>query len=520
MTNGGKQKNPARAIVWTLCIASGLLSAFAYAPLEWRYAAWVAPALLFIAVPWIPARRVFVAGWATGLLHWGLSIFWLTRVTWPGWFLLAAYCALYTGALAWIVRRLSDRTRWWWLLAPVAGAGLEYLRSTLATGFAWNAWGVSQYRDVLLIQCADLGGVYAVSFILLAFNAALAATVHRYVRQRGHWGRRPHYEMMAGLLILAAAYGYGRVRLHREFPRDDPLRIGLIQPGIAQQIKWTEEELERIRGQLRTLSHTALQTGPLNLVVWPETALPDFLREDAEGFEVIQSIATQGVYLLAGAMDYEWSDDLPPRPRYFNSSFLIDPRGRIIEQYDKQHLVLFGEYVPLEQVFPFLKTFTPIDGSFTPGREATVFKVDGKAFSILICFEDTVAPLARKAVRAGARLLINQTNDAWFDPLSGSLQHMAHSVFRAVENRTPVVRCANTGVSAWIDASGRIRQELRAADGSPQTAGFLTAPVNVPPSGRPLTFYTRRGDVFGIMCSIVVFALVLSSRCWRAKGSG
>jgi apolipoprotein N-acyltransferase len=215
--------------------------------------------------------------------------------------------------------------------------------------------------------------------------------------------------------------------------------------------------------------------------------------------------------ILAGAMETSYSEN--GEVEYFNSSFLVDRKGQTDEIYRKQHLVPFGEYVPLEGVFPALERFSPLGWSCTAGSTSTVFRVPVSrtdfedrtaAFSVLICFEDIFAYLSRDAVLSGAQLLINQTNDAWFDGSAGAEQHLSHCVFRAVENRVPVVRCANTGVTCGIDAAGRTRV-FELEDGT--RTGFEGAQayrVRVPRADSGRTFYTRFGDVFfGLPCAVV-----------------
>jgi apolipoprotein N-acyltransferase len=203
----------------------------------------------------------------------------------------------------------------------------------------------------------------------------------------------------------------------------------------------------------------------------------------------------------------------------FNSSILVGADGREGGQYNKRHLVLFGERLPFEDVFPFIQRLAPLGFSCAPGQTSTVFRLSKPAvtFSSLICFEDTIALLARESVKNGARLLINQTNDAWFDGSSAAVQHMAHCVFRCIENRVPAVRSANTGVTCFIDALGRIEFF---EDKGRKTCfrGFAVGGVNVPPRNMALTFYTRNGDIpFAIPCGIfAAIALAVVIR-YKAK---
>jgi apolipoprotein N-acyltransferase len=399
----------------------------------------------------------------------------------------------------------------------VVWAGSEFLRSRLFTGFGWNALAVSQYRNLPVLQLAEFGGVPLISLLMVLVNGGVVLTVLRYVREGARGIRRPHYEIMTVLLVLACGFSFGMMRLMNPHRRAaESVQVALVQPSIPQVEKWTAQHDQKIYERLKTLSQYAAQVSGLDLIIWPETALPDFALNSVRSLEVIRETVSDGVPLLAGSMEVSWAAE---EARYFNSALLFDTSGACVEKYDKQHLVLFGEYVPLAERLPFLKALTPIQSSFTAGTDAVQFRLPNKAhlpFSVLICFEDTLAPLARSAVRDGARWLVNLTNDAWFDPSAESRQHLAHSVFRAVENRVPLVRSANTGISAVIDADGRIVQTVEGPDGSWRGVGFLTASVQVLPEGR-LTVFTRYGGGWTGLLSWAGFAFLTTALCGKKK---
>ena len=240
-------------------------------------------------------------------------------------------------------------------------------------------------------------------------------------------------------------------------------------------------------------------------MIWPETAVPDFIRSSAESYDLVARLAMRGTPLLVGTMDFTASDT---GIRYYNSSILFDTNGNEIGKYDKQHLVPFGEYVP----FPgLMRKFTPVEVDFGQGSGSTLLPLNGEdSFSVLICFEDAVPPLAVNAIRAGARWLVNQTNDAWFDPSAQSEQHLAHAVFRCVENRVPMARCCNTGVTCFIDAFGSVKRGIDV-----RTAGFTAGVIHPRPVGAELTFYTRYGDLFARGCLLLGAAVFYNLRTPR-----
>lgn len=503
-----------RAADAAAALSGGLLSA-SFAPLEAAEAAWIALVPLLVAVRFSDSpRAAFRLGFISGSVFWLTSIWWLSRVTYAGWITLAFYCALYIGFFAaaaaeWLRRLGHERAGaniGFMIFSACAWAGLEWVRSTFATGFAWNTLGISQYRNVALLQGAAWGGAYAVSALLVWVNAGIAVTVMRYIRRGGRWGRRPHLEMMIAFLALALAFFGGARRVRALAEGETVLRVGLVQPAIPQDDKWDANTVDLIYERLDQLTRGALRAGPLDLVIWPETALPDDVRYSQASYDLVYSLCALGAPILVGSMDSEWPED--GRPVFYNSSFLFDVEGRAAAVYEKQHLVLFGEYVPFQRALPFLKAMTPIQESFTPGTNATIFRLEQPpaAFSVLICFEDTVAKLARRAVRAGARLLVNQTNDAWFDPSSASRQHMAQCVMRVAETGVPAVRAANTGVSGYIDRRGVIVTTLTDESGGTIFPGFTLAAVRPAPDEMPLNFYTRHGDLLPISAGVLALA--------------
>jgi apolipoprotein N-acyltransferase len=514
---------------WVAAVCSGFLLAGSFAPREYAEAAWIALVPVLAALRGVGLRRAFQLGLTTGLAFWLPSIWWLTKVTPPGWVGMALYCSLYlalftVGAALWFRRWGFER--WlvnlgFMLFAAAWWAGLELARSTWFTGFAWNPLGASQYRNAALLQSAAWGGASAVSALVVWVNAGIALTVLRYIERRGHWGRRPHPEIIAAFLVVAVAFAWGVKRLRTTPPGDLPLRVALIQTNIPQDDKWDESTVATIYQRLREVTLGALRGGPSDLIIWPETALPDDVATSVPSYNLVYELVTNGTPILVGSMDTHWPEQ--GYPTFYNSSFLFDVTGEPLQIYDKQHLVPFGEYIPLPKLLPFLKALTPIQESFSPGLTSTVFTLPGRSvpFSVLICFEDTVAHLARAAVRQGARLLINQTNDAWFDPSAASRQHMIQAIFRTVENGVPMVRVANTGVSCVIDRRGAVLARLENESGGTRFAGFKLAEVRPAPADFPLTFYTRHGDVLPGVAGLAALALFLVLlRARRGVSSG
>lgn len=486
-------------------LLSGLLLAAAFAPLERPELAWIAFVPMLLGCRKKSIRQAAWTGWLCGSVFFLCSLFWLHHVTWTGWILLSLFCALFfiplpvlfshwhrTHGTTHVAANLSLM-----ILTAVAWAGMEHLRSTLFTGFPWNTLAVSQWRNISIIQISALGGTALLSALIILVNTAIALTVLQYTEHKAWKNRRPHFELMSAFLLVALATSYGWRTLLRQPEAETGLNIALIQPSIPQHEKWTPEHVEKIYDRLQTLSEKAKAEQKPDLLIWPETALPDFTRLSRRSTDLIRQVTADGTALLTGSMDLQWTET---GTLYYNSAMLFTGSREPAMQYDKQHLVVFGEYVPFADRFPFLKALTPIRESFSPGSGNTLFRFrdDTPPFSTLICFEDTVAPLAREAVRNGARWLINLTNDGWFEPSAQSRQHLAHSVFRAAENRVPLVRCANTGISCAVDPHGRVYGAALGENGETGLPAFSLTRTAFAPCRE--TFHTRHGEWFAKGC--------------------
>jgi apolipoprotein N-acyltransferase len=475
----------------------------------------------------------FRLGFLAGVVFWLISLSWLLCLfdTSPapaalivlGWVLLAAYCALFWGGftltLAWCVRHVGVEQGWRTLLLTPGVAllwiGFEYGRGVLFGGFPWNPLGVSQYKLLALIQCAEWVGVPGVSGLIVLLNAGVAFTILRYLPGYREGRYRPHIELFVGLMTVALCMRSGFFQVRAHTPPSGGFVITAVQPAIAQVKKWTDEHIDAIHTVLRSMTEAAVsgQNRP-DLVVWPETATPLCVTMEGESQDLVRDLGRHGVPLLVGSMDVtETNGEL----LCYNSSFLFDGTGRLAGRYDKQHLVPFGETVPLSGVFPWLGRFAPMGWNCLAGRDSTLLRTGTPPviFSCLICFEDIMSGLSRTAVRRGARLLINQTNDAWFDGSAGPEQHMSHCVFRCIENRVPAVRVANSGVTCLIEPTGAVVGATENGRGRKPGPALLSWDVAVPPASQPLTLYARHGDwLLAIPCAMVTtvcFILALAA---------
>jgi apolipoprotein N-acyltransferase len=533
---------------WLIALASGLMLACAYPKAGIAGLAWIAPGLMLFAAMGATGGQAFRLGYSAGLMHYLVSLYWLLYMPFPlgaitGWLALSAYLAFYPAAWVWLCWRLLPEVRsdspgspggairlfdamgWprrmlWGLSCAAFWVAMEMAIGRVLTGFPWNFLGVSQYQMLPLIQLAAWTGVYGLSFLMVWFSVSIASTAVIWLRQPAR-SRAAFSEIALPMtaLVLVVLLGVGRLRTHRE--SSSFLKLALIQPSIPQTLIWDPKEDTHRFQKILQLSERALRTQP-DLLVWPEAAIPSLLRYEPLVYKAVTNLAaSHRVWMIVGADDAEPSQTnlSPDATDYFNASFLVDPKGQLITRYCKRRLVAFGEYVPLQPWLFFLKWFTPVRNGFTPGRGTTPFvlKSPEARISVLICFEDTFSQLARTSVDEETDFLINLTNNGWFGESAAQWQHAANAVFRAVENGRPLVRCANNGLTCWVDAQGRMRAVYGDESQDVYGAGFKS--IEVPLLGgekRPPTCYQKHGDWFGWVCVLVSSLLFIRIRLRRS----
>ncbi|MGC3970102.1 MAG: apolipoprotein N-acyltransferase [Pirellulales bacterium] len=494
--------------------------------------AWIAP------VPWFwLARQRELRGahpyWAlyfAGLVFWMAIEYWLCLPHWAtsfGWLTLCAYHAPLPVVIVGFSRIAQRRFGIGILIAgPILWTAFDEFRAYAFTGFSMGSLSHTQYRHPILIQSADLWGEFGVTFLMALFAAGLAAALP--TRDDRRFRMAP---LVVPIAVLAFLLGYGNYRLEAgpESFAAGP-KFALIQGSIDSEFKHDPTKVWRIYEEYMGLSRRAIAADPgVQLVVWPETMFPfpwmivrddatppptweatmDDIRERQNNFRnaVIQTARDLDKPLLLGI-----STTIVERDRFlgYNSALFVDRTGQAGERYDKQHRVIFGEYVPLADWFPFLYKLTPLTGGTEAGAAAQAMSIAGVRFSPSICYETALARVIRRQVlelRARGEepdVLVNVTNDGWFWGSAELDLHLACGVFRAIESRKPLVVAANTGFSADIDSDGRI-----VAQGPRQATGFINAQVRL--DRRP-SFYLTWGDwlpqaCFAIACFLAVWEL-------------
>lgn len=512
---------PSNAQKWLLSTLAGLLLTAAFPPGRLAWTAWFALVPLFKALEGERPPAGFKWGFVAGMAHYLTLIYWVVVVlghygglhpilSSGALLLLASYLSLYPAVFSYLLCQTGGLA-FPGLLAATLWVALEYLRAHVLTGFPWCLLGYSQYAKPTLIQVADLTGVYGLSFLLVLASALIHGLLFRGKRRR----RGPFaIEILLFHAALFSVLLYGRHQLSRssgEVEQGAPLRAAVVQGNIDQSVKWEPEFQQRTLETYRRLSRTTYGFEP-ELIVWPETSVPFFFQVKGDPSEKVLAIAREsGAHLVFGSPAYSREAG---KTQLYNRAYLLDPAGEVRGYYDKVHLVPFGEYVPLQALFPFLHRLVQAAGDFDSGENLSPLTFPGPALGVLICFEIIFPELARAQAARGAEVLVNLTNDAWYGMTSAPFQHLCMAVFRAVENRRPLIRSANTGISAFIDSDGRILgrtelfeeealcRELRVTDGS-------------------VPFYTRHGDLFAValvFIGLTIMLFVLYSKRLRARG--
>lgn len=479
--------------------------------------AWVALVPLFLTVTRKPRLwRSFLLGWLFGTVFFYGSCYWLTYSmihfggipAWlafllllPGAVLLGTFPAVFTLAFALAIRRWGAAALF--LGAPFWSA-LEWARLE-TTGQLWNAIGYSQAYHVLLIQTARWGGVYAVTFLIVFFNGAIAFVILK--RNSRALGITTVAVLLAGGLILLpnrdSPFQEGGIK------NDDGAIVVAIQPNVPMEIVKSNEDMRKLTARHFEMSESALRQlpddGKPRLVIWPESPMNFAYGSDSQLREMIATFArTNNTAVLLN------SQEVAPNDGIYNSALLINQQGILVARYDKIRLLPFGEYVPLPQWLPGAGLIRAMVGDFTPGTNYRLMPVGPVRAGVFICIESAYPSIARRFTSQGADVLINISNDGYLGPTAVMRQHLANAVFRAVENGRPLLRVTNTGITAFVTPAGEVRDATPSFQTDVRT-WTIARNANTP------TFYAAHGDLFAAGCSLL--SLFIFALSFRRRGS-
>lgn len=538
-------------------VLSGILLAVAFPPLGWWPMAFVAfMPMLWISVPRGNAMRLF-CGYAFGFTHFVITLWWLNSVGFGAGIILAAICACFPAIWYWLISMMlweakprevlsenqTDEHRqcarrlgtglWAFqkqtdfflkiLSACALWTALEWVRSWFFTGFPWNLVGISQaFAPTRLL--ATLAGPYGISFVILLVNFLLAG----FLVRRYDWKC-----VCAFVVLLLLICGWCCMEVYRtpELETTTPISVVSIQGNVPECRNGTDEEVLVAWRNYSQTTLAARRETSADMVLWPEGALPCTLTtpEYSAGLRLLlKEIKTP---ILLGALD-ERLILAPDNVHVFNSAFLLTEQSPVLlahnalrtDYYDKIHLVPFGEYVPFSKHLPWLVDFLGMGVDLTPGKEYRLFHLPRKDSptvdcGVNICFEDVFPEISRRFTLAGSQMLITITNDCWYGTTSGARQHLAHAVFRAVENRRPLLRAGNNSDTCLITHTGKIVDPIVGPDGNPFAIGWQKYEITPFEKSAPLTIYARTGNLFAWLCATasILFCANLARRKFHRK---
>jgi apolipoprotein N-acyltransferase len=501
----------------SIAFIAGALSALAMAP----FSAWP---VLFLTFPvlvllidgiasrgWNGLIAAADIGWWFGFGYFLAGLYWLgyaflVDAATFGWLLpfavlgLPAILAIYTALGVVLARLLWQRGATRILALAVCLTAMEWLRGHAFTGFPWNAFGYALAEPLALAQAASVFGLWGLTFIAIAVCASPATLIDQDAKKR-----RPLLPFALAALTLAALAGFGAVRLMLT-PTQlvDGVHLRIMQPNLQQDVRFNyaakQEVVER---------YLALSARPgldqVTHLIWPESPFPFFLTREADAFAQIAQGLPQNTFLFTGAMRLADPDN-PAQSGVYNSIYVIDHQASIRAVYDKVHLVPFGEYLPFEDLLERigLQTLTEQRGGFLAGDRHRLITVPGAPSALpLICYE-IIFPGELRSSEERPGWIVNVTNDGWFGNSSGPYQHLQQARVTAIEQGLPLVRAANTGISAVVDPVGRIVGFLPLA-----SEGVLDAPL---PRSIGAPIYARFGDAPAAALVLIAFVFAIRGR--------
>ncbi len=480
---------------WALAIASGILVGVAYLPIHTGMLIYIGLVpLLYI---WLNrnVKRSAAMSYLSAITGHTIAFYWMglnQGTTGTIAFISLAGAVFYLG-IFWVlagiaVSFLQKQFKMGLMMFPFVWITMEYARSFGSMGFPWGDLALTQVYILPMIQTADITGSAGIAFLICLLNGLvyLALTT----------AKTKQYIVGAVLLwVMVFAIGYWRLHAVEKKSTTADYSVAVLQPNVDPVQKWDRSFRAELIALMDSLTVAAMALQP-DFVLWPESALPVYLRTSPVRKQIQALVEKNNIPLLSGTVDVARDEG---GKLYYNGSILLTADGAH-KMYHKIHLVPFAEYIPFSYKYPKLKKLNFGWGNFEHGREYTIFNVHEKRLGNMICYESSFPRIARKFVDAGADFLSIQTNDAWCGDSPGAYQHFAIAQLRAVENRVPLVRSANTGISGIIAPSGRAEQKLAFYDQG-IIFGSLTFIAQ--------DWYTASGDVFALMCIFIGLGLVI-----------
>jgi len=484
---------------WQLALLSGVLVGLSYPPLHLGILAWFGLIPLIHVLLNVKPRQAIQLAFLASITANFISLYWIGFNSGAGFIPVFAsligaviYLGIFWSGFGFLVSFIESKSSKGLFVLPFAWVSMELIRSLGALGFPWVNLGLTQTEYLPLIQIADITGSYGISFWIMLINIGFYLSIISKNKLK-------YLVITSIMFLLVLSFGLIRI-ITIEDVTTDSVSIAITQPNINPDEKWEPESREEIFTLMHGFLDSALNLNP-DLVMWPESAVPAYLRLSSHRRRpIINKLEKYNIPLLSGTVDRI----IDNREKiYHNSTIFIKPDGTI-KMYHKIHLVPFAEYIPLSGKFPSLKKLNFGQGNFTHGTEYTVFELDSVNFSNIICYESSMPAIVRKLIKNGAQFITIQANDGWLGNSAGPYQHFELARLRAIENRVPIVRCANTGISGVIDPTGIVQYKIPLDEKSIIKAEILPA--------QKLTFYTKYGEIFAILC--IIFTIGIFTTVW------
>ncbi len=510
-----------------LSLVTSVLLSLSFPPFKLGFLAYFALVPFFLLLENKNYKETIRWGFLTGLFINIGTLWWINLVTVPGAVAAILYLPIYIIIYAvlhnFLRKRLGEKVIYWCM--PFLWTGVEYLRSLGVLGFPWCSLAYTQSYYLSLIQYVSITSVYGVSFWVVTINVFTLLILKHFSSYKKVF---IYFLILISLFILPWIYGV-LIIPHGQPAPEENIRVGLIQGNIDAYEKWYDEFAEENLRIYNELTLAAVKLKP-QVIIWPETAVPEYLRVSNLYLTNIRELLSKiDLPLITGAADFQYLSDQTYLT--YNAVFLLTPNSNGFQIYHKIHLVPFGERVPFTETFPFLKNFLESlemgEGNFSPGEEIVSFhvplttQVNGLKSDqlkrnyinvpVVICFESLFPELVRSFILKGADMLVIITNDAWFKRSVAPYHHAQMAIFRAIENRISIARCANTGVSMFVDPYGRT---LKSSPIFQQA--YLVHDI---PLRTEATFFTRHGNIFSVAISLLNIAPLLIAVFTRLKKS-
>ena len=478
--------------IWGIILFGGLAKGFAFHPFSFSFLlGWICLIPLIYSISQNQRKYPFIEGYFFGIIFNFFGFYWIglnsgtsSIIAYSSLIMAVLYLSIFWGFLT-LFLSYFERFEFKLIIFPFSLVILEWLRSLGPLGFSWSNLALTQINFLQLMQISEFLGSFGISFFVAVINVVFYLILFQ-----------KKYKLIfffTFFILMIFEWGEKKINYFNEY--DNKIDVAIIQPNIDPNLKWISQNKRNVVNHLDSLFEVSLNMN-VDLVLFPEAAYPTYLRIDSNlRNKIQQKVDSSGVPILVGTID---KVKINSEVKYFNSSIFFSPKKES-KLYNKIFLVPFAEYVPLSEKLSILKKINFGQANFTKGQNIALFKIDSLNIGNVICYESSNPNLVSKFIRKGANILAIQTNDGYLGESSGPYQHFNIAKMRAIENRVPIIRSGNTGISGLILPSGVSNKKIKLGRSSIIKVGT--------PIMKAGSFYTKYGDIFVLFCllSIIIF---------------